>query len=59
MSKPFSLYVDSSDYDAIGASLTQTGVSDNGELHQDYPVAFTSAKLSSTQQRWVTIDKEA
>jgi hypothetical protein len=58
VSKPFSLYVDSSDY-AIGAILTQTGVSDNGELHQNYPVAFASAKLSSTQRRWATIEKEA
>jgi len=58
VSKPFSLYVDSSDY-AIGAILTQTGVPDNGELHQDCPVAFASAKLSSTQQRWATIEKEA
>ena len=38
---------------------TQTDVSGNGNLHQDYPVACASAKLSSTQQRWATIEKEA
>jgi len=56
--KPFSLYVDSSDY-AIGAILTQSGMSDTGEIYRDYPVAIASAKLSSTQQRWATIEKEA
>ena len=58
VSKPISLYVDSSDY-AVGAILTQSGVFGNGDLYQDYPVAFASAKFSSIQQRWATIEKEA
>ncbi len=56
--KPFSLYVDSSDY-AVGAILTQSAVFGNGDLYQDYPVAFASAKFSSIQQRWATIEKYA
>lgn len=43
----------------MGAILTQSGVFGNGDLYQDYPVAFASAKFSSIQQRWATIEKEA
>src|SRR5208282_4661160 len=58
-SKPFSLYMDSCDY-AVGAILTQGRDSDHAEpARQDYPVAFTSAKLTETQQRWAIIEKEA
>lgn len=52
MSKPFSLYVDSSDY-AVGACLTQL---DEG---RDRPVAFASCKLNDAQRRYATIEKEA
>ena len=58
VSKPFSLYVDSCDY-AIGAVLTQSSDLGTGRGCQDYPVAFASAKLSQTQQRWAIIEKEA
>jgi len=56
--QPFSLFVDSCDY-AVGAVLTQSRVSDSGNQYKDYPVAFASAKLTSTQQRWAIIEKEA
>lgn len=58
VSKPFSLYVDSCDY-AVGAVLTQSLVTDIEHGYMDYPVAFASAKLSQTQQRWAIIEKEA
>ena len=52
MSKPFSIFADSSNY-AVGACLTQpSGV-------REFPVAFASHKLTETQQRWATIEKEA
>ena len=49
---PFIIRTDSSDF-AVGASISQTvgGV--------EVPIAFASAKLSSTQQRWATIEREA
>jgi len=52
-SKPFDLFVDKSSF-AYSAVLTQTnaeGVS--------VPVAFSSMKLTDTQQRWSTIEREA
>ncbi len=52
MSKPFSLYVDSSDY-AVGACLSQT----DGDCQR--PVAFASCKLNIAQQKYATIEKEA
>ena len=58
VSKPFSLYVDSCDY-AVGGILTQSHVAGANLEHRDYPVAFASAKLSPTQQRWAIIEKEA
>jgi hypothetical protein len=58
VSKPFSLYVDSCDY-AVGGVLTQSHVAGANLEHRDYPVAFASAKLSPTQQRWAIIEKEA
>lgn len=56
--QPFSLFVDCCDY-AVGAVLTQSRVSGTGILYKDYPIAFASSKLTSTQQRWATIEKEA
>lgn len=52
-SKPFSLFTDASDM-AVGAALTQP----NNEGHE-YPIAFASNKLNTTQQKWATIEKEA
>ena len=51
-SKPFSILVDACDY-AIGAILVQPAA-DNTEQ----PVAFASCKLTPTQRRWPTIQKE-
>ena len=52
-SKPYVLYCDASDL-CIGACLTQQ--TDEGE---EVPVYFISHKLSDTQKRWSTIEKEA
>jgi hypothetical protein len=49
----FSLYCDSSEW-AVGAVLTQ---SDSQGV--DRPISFISQKLSATQRRWATIEKEA
>src|ERR1700733_11314301 len=51
--KPFNLYCDSSDF-AVGAVLTQTD--DEGI---ERPVSFISQKLTDTQRRWATVEKEA
>jgi hypothetical protein len=51
--RPFTLFVDASEI-AVGAVLTQND--DEGRLR---PVAFASSKLSPTQQRWSTIEREA
>src|SRR5688572_30932573 len=51
--KPFNLYCDSSDF-AVGAVLTQ--MDDNGI---ERPVSFISQKLTDTQRRWATVEKEA
>jgi hypothetical protein len=51
--KPFNLYCDSSDF-AVGAVLSQ--VDDEGI---ERPVSFISQKLTDTQRRWATIEKEA
>ena len=51
--KPFTMYTDASNL-CIGACLTQ--LSDEGE---ELPVYFISHKLSDTQTRWSTIEKEA
>jgi hypothetical protein len=52
-SKPYHLSVDCSDY-AVGGILSQIG--DDGV---DRPIAFTSQKLTKTQQKWSTVEKEA
>ena len=51
--EPLEMHTDASNY-AIGATLYQRGM--NGE---EKPIGFFSAKLSETQQRWSTIEKEA
>ena len=52
-SKPFCIFVDASEY-CVGAVLTQTD-----DLGRELPIAFASSKLTSTQQRWAVIEKEA
>ena len=54
LSKPFHLFSDASDM-AVGVALTQVKDEDGSHL----PVAFASAKFTSTQSRWPTIEKEA
>jgi hypothetical protein len=51
--RDFLLQADSSDY-AVGACLSQIDDHD-----RERPVAFASSKLSDTQRRWSTIEKEA
>jgi hypothetical protein len=51
--RPFTLFVDASE-STVGAVLTQNDV--EGRLR---PVAFASSKLSPTQQRWSTTEREA
>ena len=53
VTKPFNLYFDSGDC-AVGAVLTQQ---DNCGFER--PITFISQKLTETQQRWATIEKEA
>ena len=53
MTKDFTLYTDASDT-CIGACLTQIDEED-----EEVPVYFVSHKLSDTQTRWSTIEKEA
>ena len=55
--KPYVLYTDVSDT-CTGAVLTQKG--EDGEWKEDEkPIYFLSHKLSDTQCRWSTIEKEA
>ncbi|VDI26575.1 Hypothetical predicted protein, partial [Mytilus galloprovincialis] len=61
LSKPYTLYTNVSD-ESIGACLTQP--CDETEevlygLKNDKPIDFLSNKLSDTQKRWSTIEKEA
>ncbi|GFX02126.1 retrovirus-related Pol polyprotein from transposon opus [Trichonephila clavipes] len=51
LSKPYQLYTDAS---TIGACLSQ-----NDEKGKDNPIAFFSKKLTETQTRWATIEREA
>lgn len=53
LTKQFSLFVDSSNF-AVGAALTQPD-----DMGHERPIAFASSKLTETQQRWATIEKEA
>ena len=62
INKPFTLYTDASDT-CIGACLTQP--IDDEELEEipnvvnEKPIYFLSHKLSDTQTRWSTVEKEA
>lgn len=60
-SKPYVLYTDASDK-AIGACLVQE-VENNNQIgpgvKNEKPFFFLSHKLSETQQRWSTVEKEA
>ena len=51
--RDFIIQTDASDY-AVGACLSQ--LDDDGSEH---PIAFASSKLSDTQCRWSTIEKES
>ncbi|XP_055942030.1 uncharacterized protein LOC129972075 [Argiope bruennichi] len=53
LDKPFQLYTDAS-ATAVGACLAQIG--DDGK---EKPIAFFSKKLTATQTRWATIEREA
>ncbi|GFS68635.1 retrovirus-related Pol polyprotein from transposon opus [Trichonephila clavipes] len=53
LSKPYQLYTDVS-ATAIGACLSQ-----NDEKGKENPIAFFSKKLTETQTRWATIEREA
>jgi len=53
VSEPFNLYCDSSDC-AVGTVLTQQA---NSGVER--PISFISQKLTDTQRRWATIEKEA
>ncbi len=53
INKPFTIYTDASDI-AVSGCLSQTD-----ETGEEFPIAFTSAKLNQTQQNWSTIEKES
>ena len=63
MNKPYILYTDASDV-AIGGALCQE-VDDDEEsmqipgVNNEKPIYFISHKLSDTQRKWSTIEKEA
>jgi hypothetical protein len=53
LNKDFNLSVDASDHTVSGV-LTQAD-----EQGREFPIAFSSQKLNSTQQGWATVEKEA
>ena len=57
-SKPYKLYTDASDL-AIGACLTQEIYDPKLNRTIEKPIHFLSHKLSDTQTRWATVEKEA
>lgn len=56
--KGYRLYTDASDY-AIGATLSQMVYDPEEGREIEKPIYFLSHKLSDTQTRWSTIEKEA
>ena len=58
LNKPYNLYTDASNF-AIGACLTQTHFDQDEGRDVERPIYFLSHKLSDTQSRWSTIEKEA
>ena len=61
MNKPMILYIDASDQ-CIGTCLTQLCPENDSPfpgIPEEIPIYFISHKLSSTQQRWPVIEKEA
>lgn len=61
LNKPYVLYTDASDK-AIGACLTQPCDAKDSflpNINDEVPIHFISHKLSDTQTRWSTIEKEA
>ena len=61
MNKPMTLYADASDL-CIGACLTQPCPEKDDPvpgIPEEVPIYFLSHKLTSTQQKWPVIEKEA
>jgi len=50
LSRPFSIFTDSSDNSVTGACLTEGRVC---------PEVFPNCRLTAIQQRWATVEKEA
>ena len=57
LTRGHNLNTDASDY-AIGACLTQTSYCEDKGKELEKPMYFLSHKLSNTQTKWSTIEKE-